>query len=436
MVTIFFLLMASVTITAILVTYHYWTQYTSVYTYFQAAGNLTRWESSFLAIKSSADRPVFAYQYAVRFLLSPTAYSGLHNQLLTDLSNLNHSPAGTANVNGISRNWTTYHGVSGDLTEIKFELRWDRLSDIVVELFASAVFLAFYLYQIAIGVFDGSVVPPRGLYSSLSTLGLGLVKAVLAQIHRHGARGKRDQRIFRPELPISIYMPRDKVIQEQIHLLTERMVQKERTLKRSMRSLGAPVKFCTDKDSFLIEAVQNTLYWERVQQDLVESTLANKEESALILCPFMRLARNVFFQIYVQIPAVVSLYWLIPPQLKDSIADELVWMYCIFLQVFIRLGICWISFKFKKIADIDDGKTGEDIMNWGLGQIIAVILLITPVISWLQVSSSRSKSQPRAHAWYSSSLNAGHWRHIAFNESTRKISKYLRVPLLASYLAS
>ncbi|RPA73497.1 hypothetical protein BJ508DRAFT_381043 [Ascobolus immersus RN42] len=84
----------------------------------------------------------------------------------------------------------------------------------------------------------------------------------------------------------------------------------------------------------------------------------------------------------------ILLYWVwLPTSAAPGFIWEILWLNFILVQALARFGICWIGFK-----RLSNAETERDIMTWGLGQIIAIFLLLIPVMSWLQVMFEKNRS--------------------------------------------
>lgn len=64
---------------------------------------------------------------------------------------------------------------------------------------------------------------------------------------------------------------------------------------------------------------------------------------------------------------------------RASLVNETLAVYFVFVQSLTRFVICWSVY-----GKIKDDEVRKDIQNWGLGQIVAILLLPGPILAWLQ----------------------------------------------------
>ncbi|RPA72897.1 hypothetical protein BJ508DRAFT_58598 [Ascobolus immersus RN42] len=140
-------------------------------------------------------------------------------------------------------------------------------------------------------------------------------------------------------------------------------------VNRSGNNIRLPAKF----DYGAYRRVREEMRWERTYveslQHLPTSTASTPDGT------------SHWSNLREQIKYFVLVNWIhLPDAQTISIFWEILWLSFLLVQALTRFGICWVGFKHLKDAD-----TERDIMGWGLGQVMAVTLLLSPVLTWAQI---------------------------------------------------
>lgn len=85
---------------------------------------------------------------------------------------------------------------------------------------------------------------------------------------------------------------------------------------------------------------------------------------------------------------VVSGYWVLssdanlPLEASASLVEEMLWLGFLLSQGLTRFVISWVS-----LGEL----SGSEVMNWGVGQVVPVVMLIAPLLTWVSLSSNSEK---------------------------------------------